>query len=109
MTPDEKHRQYYNDEYKRGWNDRGEHNNPSLKTFEMFNGIAESLGEIKGELKGINQRLDTQNGSIKKYGERINCLETFRDTMVGKISVIAVVFGLIGSVVLSIVNSFFKK
>ncbi len=33
--------------------------------------ILEDLGEIKGELKGINKRLDRVNGSLGKHEEKI--------------------------------------
>ena len=75
--------------------------------------ISQAIGKLQGQVEtgftAINNRLDRQNGSIKCHDDRINELETFRDTMVGKISVISAIFGFIGAMVLAIVNWFLKK
>lgn len=56
-----------------------------------LNDIYLAVGEIKGEVKGINQRLDRQNGSIGKLTDRTNTLESFCDGMKGKIVAGAVI------------------
>lgn len=45
--------------------------------------ILYELGEIKGELKGINQRLDRVNGRIDDHDDKINALEGFKDEIIG--------------------------
>lgn len=60
-----------------------------------------TLGQILGELKGMNQRLDFITSNQDKHEERLNDLESFKDTAVGKFAVIGTVatfiFGIIGS------------
>ena len=63
--------------------------------------IAKDVGEIKGEVKGINKRLDITNGSVAKDKDRINKLETFKDNLSGKIIIIVAIIGLIVSVISS--------
>lgn len=75
----------------------------------QLNNIERTLGELMGEVRGINARLDRQNGSIRDCANKINMLETFRDTMVGKISIISAIFGLIGAGVLAVFNYFIKR
>jgi len=60
--------------------------------------IAEDVGEIKGDVKGINRRLDTLNGSVLKNSTRINGLEDFRLKMMTIFSVIALIASFLGSV-----------
>ena len=68
-------------------------------TEKTLNNIERSLGEITGELKGVNQRLDTQNGNVAKCTDRINKLETFKDNLTGKITVIVIVAGTAASLI----------
>ena len=66
--------------------------------------IAKDTGFIKGEVKGINKRLDTLNSSVAKSKDRINELETFKDNLSGKIIIIVAIVG----VGISIVSSYLK-
>jgi len=40
----------------------------------MNEGIVRALGRVEGELKGINDRLDTQNGAIKDHTKALSNL-----------------------------------
>ena len=59
-----------------------------------------TLGEILGEVKGVNTRLDRVNGRLDKHDDKINSLETFKDTATGKLAVVgtlaAFVFSALG-------------
>ena len=66
------------------------------------------LGEIHSEIKGVNSRLDKVNGQLDKHETKLDELESFKDTTVGKISIISVVFGFVGSFVVWIIQQFIK-
>ncbi|MBE0538261.1 MAG: hypothetical protein IH620_01000, partial [Ignavibacterium sp.] len=51
------------------------------------------LGEIKGELIGIREQLTKMNGSLKSNSEKINGLETFRDNLQGRMTIIGAIAG----------------
>lgn len=56
-----------------------------------------SLGEIKGEVKGINNRLDRMNGSLKTHDSKIDCLERDVNKAKGITTIISILFGVIGA------------
>ena len=58
------------------------------------------VGEIKGEVKGINARLDKQNGTLKNHDDRINDNETFKDQQKGK----SIVYGAIGGFITLVIS-----
>ena len=76
---------------------------------EILKDICESIGRLEGKVDGINGRLDKINGSIINHDGRINGIETFRDNLIGKISIIGIIFGFIGSIAVSLINWLFKK
>lgn len=43
---------------------------------DLHNQIMHELGEIKGEIKGTNRRLDIMNGTMKDHSKRIRANET---------------------------------
>ena len=45
------------------------------------------LGELLGEQKGTNQRLDAMNGTLENQGKRLRSLEQSRSRLKGAISV----------------------
>lgn len=47
--------------------------------------IQRSIGRLEGKIDGVNNRLDKVNGSIGNHQGRLNNLETFCDSMKGKI------------------------
>jgi len=65
------------------------------------------VGEIKGEVKGINNRLDRMNGTIQSHDNRINKNESAIDQQKSKSALIA---GLVGFVVsaVGLVIAWFK-
>jgi len=69
-----------------------------------LNDIYLVVGEIKGEVKGINSRLDKVNGRIEKGEERTNKLETFCDTHEGREKGITLIMGIIGAVIGSLIS-----
>lgn len=62
------------------------------------------LGEINGKLDGICQRLNKINGTIAKHEDKINDLETFRDNLQGRMSVISATSGFIGGIISLIIH-----
>lgn len=70
--------------------------------YKMFTEISGSLGEIKGELKGVNQRLDTVNGRLGSHSRKINDLESFRDTLKGKVAIVSTIIGTVVAFITSI-------
>ena len=71
-----------------------EHNNHEKIMFK--------LGEISEGVKAINIRLDKVNGRLDKHEDKINVLETFRDTLTGKITIIATAVGALVSFITAI-------
>lgn len=57
------------------------------------------LGEIRGDIKGVHQRLDALNGKTAKNSSRIDDLEIKEATRAGK----AVGMGLVGGSVISVI------
>jgi len=66
--------------------------------------IAKDTGEIKGELRGINKRLDTLNGSVADSKTRINTLESFKNNLQGRIIILVAIVG----VGISIISAYLK-
>lgn len=56
-----------------------------------------SLGEIKGELKGIHEKIDAVLEQAQKTNGRVNRLEEWRSNLMGKITIIVVIVGAIFS------------
>jgi hypothetical protein len=63
------------------------------------------LGEIKGEVSGVNKRLDTINGRINKHDEQIASLNLSRATDDGSRAGIAKVTAVIAGSVSLIVTT----
>lgn len=63
------------------------------------------LGEINGKLDGICQRLDKMNGRLDKHEDKINELETFRDNLQGRLSILSAIAGFVGA----LISMFFRK
>jgi len=68
--------------------------------------ILKEAGEIKGEVKGINQRLDRVNGNLKDHDTRINCNEHKIDNITGKATIIGSIIGFIGAVIIACIAKF---
>ena len=67
-----------------------------------------TMGEVVGEVKGINKRLDKLNGSVKNHDDRINKNESKIDTMLGKVSVIGSLGVFIGGLIMWLFDYFTK-
>jgi hypothetical protein len=61
MTPDEKHRQYYNDDYKRGFKEGKEHSSPSPETKEFMIQMNMELKYIKEKIEEISNKIVTKD------------------------------------------------
>jgi len=66
-----------------------------------------SLGNLIGKVDGINQRLDSLNGRIGVNTGRIHSIESWKDNLIGKITVIVAIFGIIISAAFVIINLYF--
>jgi len=66
------------------------------------------LGEINGKLEGICERLDKINGTLSKHDDKINDLETFKDNLQGRMSVISAISGFIGGLISLLIRYFTK-
>ena len=75
----------------------------------ILNNIERSLGEITGELKGINKRLDISNSNIAKNQDRINKLESFKDNLTGRITIIVIIAGTAVSIAGSLLTTLIKQ
>ena len=69
--------------------------------------IMYELGEIKGLLKGIDDHLGNLNGSVAEHQKTINDLTGWKNNMMGKISVVALILGAVGSVLAGVIKSYF--
>lgn len=79
----------------------------SSKQFSI-NDIEYLLGEINGKLEGICQRLDKINGRLDRHDSKINELESFRDNLQGKLSIISSIGGFIGGIISFWFSKLFK-
>jgi len=70
--------------------------------------INRTMGEVVGEVKGINKRLDKLNGSVKNHDDRINTNESKLDTMLGKVSVVGSLGVFIGGLIMWLFDYFTK-
>lgn len=72
---------------------------------QQINEMMLMLGEIRGDVKGINTRLDISNGRIAKSEGRIDTLESINDQQKGSIRVVGGIwkviagFGGIGAII----------
>ena len=57
----------------------------------QFNKVFKMLGELTGEVRGINERLDKMNGSLAAQEKRISKLEAFRNRVKGEAGVISII------------------
>ena len=60
-----------------------------------------TMGEVVGEVKGINKRLDKMNGSNARRDIKIDDLETSRDVITGKVTIVGAICGFIGAVIIA--------
>ena len=67
-----------------------------------------TMGEVVGEVKGINKRLDKLNGSVNNHDARINKNESKLDTMLGKVSVVGSLGVFIGGLIMWLFDYFTK-
>ena len=68
-----------------------------------LNDIYLAVGELNGEVKGINSRLDRMNGNIENHDKRINKNESSIDRQKGKTTAYSIasafIFSAIGAIV----------
>jgi DNA anti-recombination protein RmuC len=76
-----------------------------------FYSLYQMVGEIKGEVKGINAHLEKMNGRLDSHSTKINILESTTDQMKGKATGAGAVAGFIAgaiSIIIAIL-AFFRK
>lgn len=76
----------------------------------MANGSSNyKLGEITGELKGINDKLDNLIGHMEKLDDRTDVLEKFNERL-GTIGLLVVmVLGIVGGLIQSWLSKLFLE
>ena len=67
------------------------------------------LGQIDGKVDGIISRLDKMNGTLIDHNKKINLLETFRDNLQGRMTIIGAIAGFIGAMITILINHFTKS
>ena len=56
---------------------------------EAHDELNRTLGEILGEIRGVNLRLDRTNGRLDKHDDKIDHLEAFKDQATGKLAMMS--------------------
>ena len=67
------------------------------------------LGEIRGDVKGIHQRLDVSNGRLLKHDQALQELKTYQDTQSGQTKILASIWGCISAAAVSLIVYFITK
>ena len=65
--------------------------------------------DLYNKVGNIEGKLDTALKVLENHDIRINKVEKVQDTMVGKITVISAIFGIIGAGVITAIGWFIKK
>ena len=76
---------------------------------ENHDQIVLMLGEIRGEVKGINQRLDISNGRLAKHDSSIQSLQEFQARHSGETKIIGVIWGSLSALGVSLMVWFLTK
>ena len=76
---------------------------------ENIDNTERTLGRMEGKIDGINQRLDRMNGTLRTHDEKIDELQSFRDNIQGRMSVIGAIGGVFGAAITALVEFLFKK
>ena len=58
---------------------------------------------------GIDKKLDQAIKQLDDHHSRLNSIERIQDTMVGKVSVISAIFGIIGAGIITAIGWFIKR
>jgi len=72
-----------------------------MKTTEQ---IFNAIGELVGEVKGINSRLDKINGSLKDHDKRIDKNKERLDIATGKATILGAILGFIGAAIIALLK-----
>ena len=51
------------------------------------------LGEIRGQLKGMHEKMDETLEQVKKTNGRVNALENWKANLMGKIAILTAIVG----------------
>jgi len=62
------------------------------------------LGEIRGDVKGIHQRLDISNGRLSKHDVSLNELKSYQDRQIGQTKLLSVVWGAASAICVSLIT-----
>jgi len=76
---------------------------------DQLNNIERTLGILLGKVDGINQRLDTSNGRIRKLEDQENCIKSEIDQIKGKSVILGSVAAVVVSVGLAVFNWLLSK
>lgn len=72
-------------------------------------GVQRALGRIEGKLDSVIARIDKVDATIITHDDKINLLETFRDNLTGKISILGAIAGIIGFLITKVINYFVSR
>lgn len=72
-------------------------------------GVQRALGRIEGKIDGIVSHIEKVDTLLKTHDDKINLLETFRDNLTGKISILGAIAGIIGFLITKVINYFVSR
>jgi len=70
--------------------------------------INRSLGRVEGKLDGVLTHLEKINGRLDSHSKKIDTLEDTTNQIIGKTSILGVVAGFVGALILTLIG-FFKR
>ena len=68
-----------------------------------------TIGEVVGEVRGVNKRLDRINGTIIDHDKRIDQNTGIINNFLGKISVVGSIGVFLGGLIVAAINYFLRK
>lgn len=71
--------------------------------------IQRTLGRIEGKLDGAKEDIDEIRKSIETSGLKIGALESFRDNLLGRMSIVGAIAGVLGAFISAIFTYFTRK
>ena len=68
-----------------------------------------NIYDVYSRLGNIEGKLDSALARIENHDIRLNKVEKIQDEMVGKISIVGVIFGFVGGIITSVFSWFLTK
>lgn len=75
---------------------------------EQYGQLMQAVGELKGKVDGVNQRLDVSNGRLSKHDQKIEALGKFQDNLAGKIAIIGIGASALGALAMWALSYFLR-